>query len=263
MLSLKYKQNELIQPSIFLTIAFSVLFFIAFAASPAVSQDSFSNVELVGRIPFGSPKAVAADNDKFHLDNYLYGVDGIGLRIIDVSDSDNPTLIGFFYTPGESQGVCVSGDYAYVADGNSGLRIISVSNPEAPFEKGYCDAIGFAKEVFIVGNYAYVCGDGLYILDVSNPSAPYAVFFFEMSGPGLATDVFVVGNCAYVVRGGLYIVDVSNPSAPFEKGYFDPGLQSEVGIPSNVYVSGCYAFWRIRAGVWISTTLKNRTALFS
>jgi hypothetical protein len=40
-----------------------------------------------------------------------------GLRVIDVSNPSNPREVGYFDTPGYAQGVYVSGNYAYVADG--------------------------------------------------------------------------------------------------------------------------------------------------
>ena len=51
-----------------------------------------------------------------------------GLRIIDVSDSSNPTLINTVDTSGTPQGVALSadGNTAYVADNEAGLRIIDL-----------------------------------------------------------------------------------------------------------------------------------------
>ena len=42
---------------------------------------------------------------------------GSGLQVIDVSDPENPTIVGSADTPGWAAGVYVSGNYAYVADG--------------------------------------------------------------------------------------------------------------------------------------------------
>jgi hypothetical protein len=60
------------------------------------------------------------------------------------------------YTPGLAEGVYVSGNYAYVADGGAGLRVIDVSNPANPREVGFFDTPGFAEDVYVSGNYAYV-----------------------------------------------------------------------------------------------------------
>ena len=93
-----------------------------------------------------------------------------GLRVIDVSDPENPDEIGFYDTPGFAYGVFAAGDMAYVADNVAGLRVIDVSDPENPDEVGFYDTPGVAWGVFVAGNLAYVAdgGSGLRILDVSD-----------------------------------------------------------------------------------------------
>jgi hypothetical protein len=41
------------------------------------------------------------------------------LQVIDVSDPANPQRVGGYDTSGSARGVAVSGNYAYVADGES------------------------------------------------------------------------------------------------------------------------------------------------
>lgn len=63
-----------------------------------------------------------------------------GLRVIDVSDPENPEELGFCDTPGRAYEVDVWGEFAYVADGTAGVRKIDVTNPEDPRKK---NAMGF------------------------------------------------------------------------------------------------------------------------
>jgi hypothetical protein len=53
------------------------------------------------------------------------------LQVLDLSDPSNPTLVGEFNTPGTALGVTVSGNDAYVADGEWGLQILRIE-PEEP-----------------------------------------------------------------------------------------------------------------------------------
>jgi len=46
------------------------------------------------------------------------------LQVIDVSDPANPQRVGSYDTSGSAYGVAVSGNYAYVADGEWGLMIL-------------------------------------------------------------------------------------------------------------------------------------------
>jgi hypothetical protein len=49
--------------------------------------------------------------------------------------------IGFCQFPGNSRGVAVQGNYAYVAN-VSGLKIVDISNPANPLEVGFYDSPG-------------------------------------------------------------------------------------------------------------------------
>ena len=70
----------------------------------------------------------------FVLDEYAYLADDHeGLKIIDVSDPENPFEIGSVDTPGSARDVFVRDGFAYVADSTGGgLRVIGVSDPLAP-----------------------------------------------------------------------------------------------------------------------------------
>ncbi|MFH1230375.1 MAG: hypothetical protein V1709_02645 [Planctomycetota bacterium] len=136
-------------------------------------------------------------------------------------------------------GVYVSGDYAYVADGNSGLQVIDISNPKIPILSENCDTPGFARGVYVSGNYAYVAdgNSGLQVIDISNPGAPIQVGKYNT--PSYAYGVYVLGNYAYVVEGysGLQVIDISNPKIPILSGSCDTP-----GPAYGIYVSGNYAY---------------------
>ncbi|MFA7204411.1 MAG: hypothetical protein WC188_11985, partial [Candidatus Caldatribacteriota bacterium] len=66
----------------------------------------------------------------FISDNIAYVIDGyIGLQIIDVSNPQNPVLLGAYETPDFTKSFFVSDNIAYVIDEDAGLEIIDVSNP--------------------------------------------------------------------------------------------------------------------------------------
>ena len=95
----------------------------------------------------------------------------------------NVTVVGHYDTAGHADGITVSDNYAYVADGRNGLVIVDVGNPEVPVLTG-CYATGNARDVFVSGNYAYVADgyDDLLIVDVSNPKAPVFTGCYDTEG---------------------------------------------------------------------------------
>ena len=58
-----------------------------------------------------------------------------GLMLVDISNPSSPTLAGSYDTNDYADGVSVSGNYAYVANGSDGLVIVDISNPSSPILK--------------------------------------------------------------------------------------------------------------------------------
>ena len=96
------------------------------------------------------------------------------MRVVNISDPENPEEVGYYDTPGGAVGVAVSGDYAYVADGYSGLCSVNISDPENPSEVDSYDTDGNARGVFVGGEVAYIAdlANGLLTFDVGDYVAP-------------------------------------------------------------------------------------------
>ncbi|MDP8286205.1 MAG: T9SS type A sorting domain-containing protein, partial [Candidatus Electryonea clarkiae] len=163
-----------------------------------------------------------------------------GLRVVDVSDQENPRIAGIYNSPGgDVEGVAVSGDYAYLADRLSGLLVVNVSDPENPEEVGFYDSPGEARGVTVSGDYAYLAdrNEGLHIVNVSDPENPEETGFYD--SPGEAWSVAVRGDYAYLADRyeGLRVVNVRDPENPEEAGFYD-----SPGDARGVAVRGDYIF---------------------
>ncbi len=177
-------------------------------------------------------------------DNYAYTVGGLfgysqGLRIIDLSDPDQPFTLGHFDTLYQPASVEVQGEFVYISDLEDGLHIINVSDPAAPIEAGQYP-MSAAPDVAVSGAYAYVIEntrDLLHIIDVSNPSNPTEVSACNL--PGDANNLALFRCYALVTTDsfGLRILDVSNPFHPFETG-----ACVLTGSPHAIVVNGVYAY---------------------
>lgn len=175
--------------------------------------------------------------------NYAYVVSGSGFDIVDISNPQSPTIVGFsnFYNVEGPPGVIVVGQYAY-AGVNGGIEIFDVSNPAAPIVLGSYGAgePGVFGQIAISGNYAYLPGafNGLDIVDISNPTNPTHVSYFP---GGYVGSVAVSGHFAYVgtwfSNPQIDVVDISNPQNPVLIGEY-----SGVGEPVKIQISGNYAY---------------------
>lgn len=113
----------------------------------------------------------------FLYNDYLYVVSD-KLYIINISDPKNPYKVSSFYMDCFMTSVAVSGNYAYITDGNDNdtgnSRIISVDIGNILFPKyeGEREIYGSASNIQVSGTTAYVASteDEITVFDISNPS---------------------------------------------------------------------------------------------
>jgi hypothetical protein len=142
-----------------------------------------------------------------------------GLRIVDVSNPSNATLLSTTLLEGDSRGVVASGNYAYVAGGVSGVFVVDATNPSSPVKLSTI-ITPRARGIAISGNYLYVAvsDSGLGVFNISSPATPALVGYFHSSsqyGENVAAAGNVVGLTDYNT---ILFFDVTTPTAPVEKG---------------------------------------------
>jgi hypothetical protein len=190
----------------------------------AISAPSQVCPELVGRVPYGPTRAVAADG------NHVYYGSGSVLMIADATIPAAPVVMGELQLPGLIQDIEVENGFAHVVCGVPGYVLVDVADPSAPeiagsFVTGPFPGWAFAGGVTVSGSLVFVAdgSPGLTILDVSQPGNIQYV-----SEADVLNSYYVTVREPYVyVTGydGIRIVDVSNPSSPvvaarsFEEGY--------------------------------------------
>ncbi len=112
---------------------------------------------------------------------YLFVTDSTGMRVVDVTDPENPVLVdGAGVSLREARKLYVARTYAYVAAGKDGLAIIDVWNPEQPSLLTMFDAGGQivdAHDVVAASTnaslFAYLADGkgGLKVLQLTSPES--------------------------------------------------------------------------------------------
>jgi hypothetical protein len=136
----------------------------------------------------------------------------------------SPGALSFVAIPGLANSVAVSGDYAYVASGNTGLQVVSLSaDRRTPSIVASLNVGASSNFITLAGNIAYLATTGgLKVVDISTPTAPRLLGTF--AGVGNALGVKVRGTTAYVTAGSsLYIISVANPGAMIQAGSISLG----------------------------------------
>jgi hypothetical protein len=156
----------------------------------------------------------------FYLNGKVFVAYGTaGLRIVDVSNPANATLLSTTVLGGDARGVVASGNYAYVAGGVTGLHVVDATNPSSPVKLSTI-VMPRARGIAISGNYIYVAASdsGLGVFSISSPATPSLVGYFRPGnqyGENVAAEGNVVGLTDYNT---IRFFDVTTPTAPVGKG---------------------------------------------
>jgi hypothetical protein len=155
----------------------------------------------------------------------------------------NPEIISRYNTDGTCNASRISGNCAYIANGDEGMLVLDISNPGNPIFRSQVWYAGNCYNLFISGNHAYTAnGDaGVHIYNISNPTNPGLVSTFDT--PGDARDVFVYGQYVFVadMDSGMAVYDVANMQDPLLIGrcYNIPGRGKSINRSGNFVFIGC------------------------
>lgn len=150
-----------------------------------------------------------------------YIINGIGLRLFDVSVHNSPFHLGTLPSDMHFYDFVVSDDLAYIAAGVDGLRVVDVSDTANPTEIGaFEEVLTITWKSVVVGDYAFLAHDrdGVLVIDISDQQSPELAGRFET--PDAVRDVAIQGDLLYTAAsdGGLRIADISDPTTPVEVG---------------------------------------------
>lgn len=189
--------------------------------APGISAINVSNPQVPVTTSFlaAIPSATGSAYIPFYSDGKVYVAYGTaGMRIIDVSNPSNVTLLGTADLGGDSRAVVVSGNYAYVAARDSGVYVVDVTNPASPIKIKTLQTPR-ARGISINGSTVYVAASdsGMGMIDITNPSNPIIVGYTGSEVYG--ENVVVSGNTAGITDySRITFYDITNPTSPVKKG---------------------------------------------
>lgn len=209
--------------------------------APGISAINVSNPSLpvttsfLAAIPAPSGSAFIPfyDNGKTYV---AYG--SAGLRILDVLNPSNVSLLGTADLGGDSRAVVVNSNYAYVAARDSGVYVVDVTDPANPVKIKTLQTPR-ARGIAINGSVVYVAASdsGMGMIDITNPSNPIIVGYTGSEVYG--ENVSVSGNIAGITDyGQITFYDLTNPVNPIKKGSTGSLTSGNEGFA----ISGNYAY---------------------
>ena len=166
-----------------------------------------------------------------------------GIRIVDISDLEHPSEIGYWNSTGSTSSISISGNLAFIADGNR-LQVVDVSDPTSPIPIGEsANSYNYAVDVVSSNNYVYLAesGNGLHVFDVTNPALPLEVGLIRMPH-GTCYGLTIEDSLVFLAYSDhMSVIDVSDPISPIEIGSWPTaGNCRDVAVlGSKAFVADC------------------------
>jgi len=153
--------------------------------------------------------------DKF--ETYLYAGGACWINeIIDVSDPENPILVGQIPVNDWCYDLQIMEDHLFVAGYWGGFQIFSLEDPVNPFEVGYYP-LGLAVKITVSKELAYIYdGNEIIIFDITDFTSPALVATYNPGQYVSVYHMYAQGDTLYYSDGlsRINVLDVSNPNNP-------------------------------------------------
>ena len=163
-----------------------------------------TGLRCIGRWPWGPSWELCGR------DSLLFLGSGSGVRILSISDSTHPRMLGQINARGLINELEIHDTLLYVACGNWGAQVYSVADPANPRELGSMD--GVIGDLTVLDTICYaVGGDSFRIFNVADPTQPQQLSVVCDTGNVIA----VTNGHAFLGCGSvLNVYDVAVPSSP-------------------------------------------------
>jgi hypothetical protein len=145
--------------------------------------------------------------------NRLAFIDDSHLYLVDLANTAAATIIGTYDLLGSASLLAIDGQRAYISDGSTRLWMVDISVPASPRELGFLDIAAY-RAVPRAG-YLYIASDvqGFVIADVRDPAHPRVVSRYQPGDEILG--VVLNGDIAYVAApDSLRIFNIHDPAHP-------------------------------------------------
>ncbi|AXI99509.1 Por secretion system C-terminal sorting domain-containing protein [Cyclonatronum proteinivorum] len=166
---------------------------------------------------------------------------GGGLYILNISDKDNPELIGSF-TQRAGFTVEVLGDEVFIGHGTQGFSRLDVTNPAEPVLIEYVTGNGSANGMSVDDTFLYVAFGvpGFRIYDLSDSQT---TLLSTTDAGGFVNNLTIVDDLLYVsFAGGFAVYDVADRGAPVLLGSYTAGgvVYGSSVVDGTAYLSGSF-----------------------
>jgi hypothetical protein len=148
------------------------------------------------------------------------GMSGIAgrkfLRVLDVLDPSNPTLVAQESCFNPPQDLVVRDSFIYVAE-ESRFQVFNVARPRQPVRVGSCDGDGVS--IVLRDTFAYTAAGAIRVTNIARPDSPFVVTTIGRS----SWDLSIVDSMLFCQPGPAIWYSLANPAVPVPVDSIDMG----------------------------------------
>jgi hypothetical protein len=190
-------------------------------------------------------------------DQWLYSLwyDGNSyLKVFDISTPATMSEVVPYYqiSPCRTNGLDISGEYAFIATDGCGLNVLDISDPLNPIDLITYTLPAAAMGIFIDGATAYIplYTGAIFILDVTDPL--HTVYIGSYPTYGKSLDLFIDVNTGYSANGenGIEIFDIPT--------LIQSGTLVYPQYINQIAYAKPYAYIAANDGLWVVDTSDRR-----
>ncbi|MHA1821821.1 MAG: hypothetical protein ACTSU2_06090 [Promethearchaeota archaeon] len=170
---------------------------------------------------------------------------GGGIKILDISNPQSPSLISSINTIGDAYGVEVDGNVLYAASWDYGLRVYNITDLKSPQLLSQNPTTNRFAGVKTHGDNLFIClrditshtDSGIAVWDIENPSNPTVSDTLVLGDYAYSLDIW--GDFIFVAAGsaGVYMVNITDTSNIFMLFNYNT-----TGSAKDIMVSGDYVY---------------------
>ncbi len=166
---------------------------------------------------------VGKTKDLVKVDNLIYSIGPDGLTITDVSDYQNPEVLGTLPDMGSAiRQIVMLGDgkHVFISSRQNGCYVVNIEDPTAPTLVSRYDSVEMATGVAAYGNYVYIANRqyGVEIVDITDVNNPVQCAIVRC---GTVQSCEVADGILYAGcwnERSIPMFDVTDPAAPVYLG---------------------------------------------
>ncbi len=197
-----------------------------FALSSECGLEIYNYTSVTDPVLLSTTECGSGSHSALFRDSLLFVAPSDEIYCFNVSNPENPTLVGLLGLPRPKLAMVAEGNYLYIANCDTGVKIVDISDPANMSLVQTVPVDYWCRDVAIQGDYLYATDwDGVvFIIDISDPENAFTAAVFDPTGRQIPCgDIEVHGMFLLMSNygDGVRVLDATDPIDPSTVAIYD------------------------------------------